>query len=208
VLHDIGNKLDNKCQVDTLYLDFAKAFDKVNHELLLLKLSFGISGNLLSWPRDYLSGRYQRVTVLGETSNPLPVLSGVSQGSILGPLPFLVYVYDLPDCVSSSSSLAMFADDCKCYHPIKCSQDAEVLQSDINAIHSWCKEWQMSLNHSKCGLLSITRNSETLISKELDSVPKYRILEPTQGRIQDFSYVSQSFRMYNLVLRAANARGT
>jgi hypothetical protein len=82
VLHDmyIGNKLDNKCQVDTLYLNFAKAFDKVNHELLLLKLKrFGISGNLLSWLRDYLSGRYQRVTVLGETSNPLPVISGVPQ---------------------------------------------------------------------------------------------------------------------------------
>ena len=112
VLHDIGNKLDNKCQVDTLYLDFAKAFDKVNHELLLLKLKrFGISGNLLSWLRDYLSGRYQRVTVLGETSNRLSVLSGVPQGSILGPLLFLVYANDLPDCVSSSSALAMFADD-------------------------------------------------------------------------------------------------
>ncbi|CAB4044382.1 Hypothetical predicted protein, partial [Paramuricea clavata] len=84
VLHDIGNKLDNKCQVNTLYLDFAKAFDKVNHELLLLKLKrLGISGNLLSWLRDYLSGRYQRVKVLGEISNPLPVLSGVPQGSIL-----------------------------------------------------------------------------------------------------------------------------
>ena len=163
VLHDIGNKLDNKCQVDTLYLDFAKAFGKVNHELLLLKLKrFGISGNLLSWLRDYLSGRYQGVTVLGETSNTLPVLSGVPQGSILGPLLFLVYVNDLPDCVSSSSSLAMFADDSKCYHPIKCSEDAEVLQSDINAIDSWCKEWQMSLNHSKCGLLRITRNSQPI----------------------------------------------
>ena len=163
VLHDIGNKLDNKCQVDTLYLDFAKAFDKVNHELLLLKLKrFGISGNLLSWLRDYLSGRYQRVTVLGETSNPLPVLSGVPQGSILGPLLFLVYVNDLPDCISSSSSLAMFADDSKCYHPIQCSEDAEVLQCDINAIDSWCKEWQMSLNHSKCGLLRITRNSQPI----------------------------------------------
>ena len=80
-LHDIGSKLDNKCQVDTLHLDFAKAFDKVNHKLLLLKLQrFGISGNLPSWLRNYLSGRNQRVTVLGETSHPLPVLSGVTHG--------------------------------------------------------------------------------------------------------------------------------
>ena len=56
----------------------------------------------------------------------------------------------------------MFADDSKCYHPIKCSEDAEVLQSDINAIDSWCKEWQMSLNHSKCGLPRITRNSQPI----------------------------------------------
>ncbi|CAB4040499.1 Hypothetical predicted protein, partial [Paramuricea clavata] len=102
------------------------------------------------------------VTVLGETSNPLTVLSGVPQGSILGPLLFLVYVNDLLDCVSSSSSLAMFADDSKCYHSIKCYEDAEVLQSDINAIDSWFKEWQMSLNHSKCGLLRITRNSQPI----------------------------------------------
>jgi hypothetical protein len=56
----------------------------------------------------------------------------------------------------------MFADDSKCYHPIKCSEDAEVLQSDINAIDSWCKEWQMSLNHSTCGLVRITRNSQPI----------------------------------------------
>ena len=98
VLHNIRNKLNNNCQVDTLYLDFAKAFDKVNHELLLLELKrFGITGNLLSWLRDYLSGHYHRATVLGETSNPLSVLSGVPQGSILRPLLFLVYVNDLPD---------------------------------------------------------------------------------------------------------------
>ena len=81
MLHDIGNKVDNKCQVDTLYLDFAKAFDKVNHELLLLKLKrFGISGNLLSWLRDYLSGRYSSVILahfkakVGKNSKKLKIV--------------------------------------------------------------------------------------------------------------------------------------
>ncbi|CAB3995716.1 Hypothetical predicted protein [Paramuricea clavata] len=101
VLHNIHKMLEKRCQVDTIYLDFAKAFDKVSHDLLLVKLhNFGIKGNLLRWFKNYLSGRFQRVTVHGVTSQPLPVLSGVPQGSILGPILFLIYVNDLPDSVS------------------------------------------------------------------------------------------------------------
>ena len=92
-LQDIHQALDSRNQVDAVYLDFENAFDKVNHKLLLTKLhKFGIRGDLLSWFENYLSGRSQRVTVLGETSGTLPVLSGVPQGSILVPLLFLVYI--------------------------------------------------------------------------------------------------------------------
>ena len=163
VLQEIGGMLDSRCQVDALYLDFAKAFDKVNHQLLIAKLRcLGIGGNLLRWFTDYLSDRHQRVTTLGETSQSLPVLSGVPQGSILGPLLFLVYVNDLPDCVSRGSSVAMFADDTKCYRPVKSLHDAELLQSDVRAIEEWCRVWQMDLNQSKCGILRVSRNVQPI----------------------------------------------
>ena len=120
VLQDIHQALESRNQVDAVYLDFEKAFDKVSHKLLLTKLhKFGIRGHLLSWFENYLSGRYQRVTVLGETSDTLPVLSGVPQGSILGSLLFLVYVNDLPHSISGESTVAIFADDTKCYRPVK-----------------------------------------------------------------------------------------
>ena len=96
-------------------MDVSKAFDKVNHGCLLQKFhEFGFGGSLLQWFSSYLMGRYQRVTVLGETSETLPVSSGIPQGSILGPMLFLIYVNNLPDSVLTSH-VAMFADDTKIY---------------------------------------------------------------------------------------------
>ena len=166
VLHDINKSLENRSQVDSVYLDFAKAFDKVSHNLLLVKLQrFGIRGDLLLWFKDYLSGRYQRVTVLGESSHTLPVLSGVPQGSILGPLLFLVFVNDLPDSISTQSSVAMFADDTKCYRPVNKLADCKNLQNDLNKLVTWCNDWRMDLNQSKCGVLSITRSRQPIIAE-------------------------------------------
>ena len=144
VLHNIHKFLEKRCQVDTIYLDFAKAFDKVSHEHLLI--------NLLCWFGDYLSGRYQRVTVMGITSEPLPVLSGVPQGSILGPLLFLVYVNDLPKSTSNNTIVTMFADDTKCHRALQHPDDNKILQSDLDKITVWCHDWKMSLNQSKCGV--------------------------------------------------------
>ena len=103
VLDQIGAKLDRGGQIDIIYLDMSKAFDKVNHAKLLRKLrQYGFGGNLLSWLESYLHNRSQRVTTLGATSSPLPVSSGVPQGSIQGPMLFLLYVNSLPDAVRSS----------------------------------------------------------------------------------------------------------
>ena len=92
---------------------------------------FGIRGTLLSWFDDYFTDRVQRVTVLGLNSKSPPVLSDVPQGSILGPLLFLIYVNDLPD-VASSTSVALFADDTKCYWSIGGMEDGACLQRDLN----------------------------------------------------------------------------
>ena len=159
VLHNIGENLVKWGQVVAIYLDFAKAFDRVKHKLLIKKIHrLGICGTLLFWFKDYLTDRVQRVTVLGANSKSLPVLSGVPQGSILGPLSFLIYVKDLPD-VASSTSVALFADDTKCYRSIESMEDGACLQRDLDHINQWCDLWQIDLNQSKCGLLSITRNA-------------------------------------------------
>ena len=102
-------------QTDVVYLDFKKAFDSVSHNELLFKLwSFGITGNLWKWLQAYFSNRVQCVSVNNSVSDVLPVVSGVPQGSILGPIMFLVFVNDLPAAVTSSLVL-LFADDAKCF---------------------------------------------------------------------------------------------
>ena len=106
---------------------------KVNHGCMLQKLHvLGFGGSLLQWFSSYLMGRYQCVTVLSETSDPLPVSSGVPQGSILGPMLFLIYVTNLPDSVLMSH-IAMFADKTKIYKQNKSREDAAYLQADLLA---------------------------------------------------------------------------
>ena len=121
--------------------DLTKAFDRVPHGLLLLKLrSVGITRPLLSWLRSYLADRTQVVAVHGITSNTVPVISGVPQGSVLGPLLFLIYANDL--CFSDffkdkDSALVLYADDTTLYKPITCEMDFSDFQKDIDAIHNW-----------------------------------------------------------------------
>ena len=116
VYDDIVNSVASGKEVDVLYVDLAKAFDKVPHNLLLLKLQLHrITGPLLLWMQSYLSERKQRVVLEGASSDWLPVTSGVPQGSILGPLLFLVYVNDVPSCIINNSNIALFADDSKLY---------------------------------------------------------------------------------------------
>ena len=115
-----------------LYLDFRKTFDSVPHNELLCKLwKIGICGDLWMWFKCYLSSRRQCVHINSSRSPFLPVLSGVPQGSILGPFLFVIYIDDFPSVVSSSSVL-LFTDDTKCFKTIHDQSDAQSLQSDLN----------------------------------------------------------------------------
>lgn len=152
VLDDWTKALDDNKQVDTIYFDFAKAFDTVPHQRLLAKLkSYGITGNLLSWISSFLSDREQRVVINGCKSSWAKVKSGVPQGSILGPLLFVLYINDLPDCVSSTCKL--FADDTKLYRTVNSIHDQVDLQEDVDAFSRWSESWLLRFNTNKCKVL-------------------------------------------------------
>ena len=143
----------SKPQSDVIYLDFRKAFDSVSHNELLFKLRcLGIRGNLWCWFKAYLSDRMQCVAINGHTSGLLPVLSGVPQGSILGPLLFLLFINDLPQSVRLSSML-LFADDAKCFRPITDPSDCSLLQDDLVRLLDWSNKWKLHFNISKCALV-------------------------------------------------------
>ena len=141
--------IDDGNDIDVVYLDFQKAFDKVPHKRLLAKLkAYGLQGNILDWISNFLSNRLQRVVVRRTYSEWSKVISGVPQGSVLGPTLFIIYVNDLPDCINSF--VGIFADDTKIYRPISCLNDSVVLQQDINSLSKWCDVWLSFLNFSKC----------------------------------------------------------
>ena len=137
---------------DAIFLDFSKAF--VPHERLLLKLKcHGIDGSLLCWLRSFLTDCKQRVVVRGTHSSRSCVTSGVPQGTILGPILFLIYVNDISSNISST--LRMFADDTKVYRELSnIAKDSEALQVDVDQLLSWASKWQLSFNPDKCEVLT------------------------------------------------------
>ena len=157
VLDFIGSQLDNRGQVDVIYLDMSKAFDKVSHCKLLMKLrDYGFGGTLLAWLESYLHDQMQRVTAFGVNSQALPVTSGVPQGSILDPMLFLLYANSLPGTVKSSH-VAAFADDSKILKSIKSPTDATLLQDDLSNLASLSSSGGLMFNESKCKAQRITR---------------------------------------------------
>jgi len=157
-IQTIASKLKGRGQVDVILLDFAKAFDKVPHRRLLHKLQYyGIRGSTLGWIGSFLANRKQQVLLEGEKSSVADVASGVPQGTVLGPLLFLAYINDLPDCVTSSES-RLFADDSLLFRFIQDQQDADLLQKDLTALEKWESDWQMKFHPEKCTVLRICNN--------------------------------------------------
>ena len=153
-IHDDGDP------VDIVYLDFKKAFDKVPHERLMAKLkAHGIGGEVANWVKDWLSNRTQRVTVDGAASKWRGVCSGVPQGSVLGPVLFILYINDLD--LEIKSIISKFADDTKLAGKVTTIEDREQIKRDLIKLMEWADKWQMSFNVDKCKVMHIgSRNPE------------------------------------------------
>ncbi|KAI8518891.1 hypothetical protein Bbelb_021480 [Branchiostoma belcheri] len=152
---DLAFNRNNGTQTDLIFMDFAKAFDKVPHRRLLHKLQYyGVRGNTLVWIQNFLLGRSQTVVLDGERSDPMPVTSGVPQGTVLGPILFLAYINDLPEH-AVSAKVRLFADDCILQMPIYDKSDCAKLQEDIDNISLWERRWLMEFNPSKCEVMTI-----------------------------------------------------
>lgn len=158
-MEEVTCLLDDDKPVDVIYLDFAKAFDKVPHCRLLKKVrAHGIRGKVISWIEDWLDNRVQCVVLNNSSSDRQLVLSGVPQGSVLGPLLFLIYINDLD--LNVISKLFKFADDSKVCKSINSDLDRDILRSDLDKIFKWSESWQMSFNIDKCVVLHVGNNNQ------------------------------------------------
>ena len=153
--------VDEGHSVDVIYLDFAKAFDKVPHWRLVQKMkAHGIVGKVVEWVEAWLTGRKQRVVLNGKMSDWAPVESGVPQGSCLVPTCFVIFINDIDNAISIVTSfISKFADDTKVGRVVKDEKDREELQKDLDNLMEWSVEWQMLFNASKCKVVHFGRNN-------------------------------------------------
>jgi len=157
-LEKVLRHIDEGCSIDVVFLDMAKAFDKVPHKRLLEILrKHGIGGKILRILGNWLQGRKQRVCVLGKFSESIEVLSGEPHGSILGPLLFLIFMNDLESGVVSH--ILKFADDFKIFGKVVEVTDVNQLEKDLDVIVDWTEKWQMKMNTDKCKVMHIGGNN-------------------------------------------------
>lgn len=152
---DTGTQiLDEGGSVDVIYMDFQKAFDSVPHHRLLVKVeAHGISGAVLTWIKDFLANRRQTVMVNSAESEDALVTSGIPQGSVLGPVLFVLYINDLPSVVTNQSRL--FADDTKVFTRSDITGATESLQNDLTKLEEWSEQWQLKFHPQKCHVLKL-----------------------------------------------------
>lgn len=155
---NISNSMDDRVQTDAVYTDFSKAFDKINHRILIKRLTdVGIHGDLLRWLKSYISNRTQAVKINNFVSSFKPVISGVPQGSHLGPTLFIIYINNIKQCFKHSNIL-LYADDLKIFRKITCLNDCTLLQQDLSRLNTYCHANDLYLNLTKCFSISFTRN--------------------------------------------------
>jgi len=175
----VTNHVDNGDGVDVIFLDFAKAFDKVPHGHLMERLkAHSIGGKVANWIRAWLQNRKERVCFVGAVSRWRLVASGVPQCSVLGPLLFLIFINDIDTGIFNT--ILKFADDTKVYGKAVSSADTSRLQSDLSAVCKWADEWNMKFNVNKCKVMHIGANnacsSYLMNGQLLDEVLMHKIL--------------------------------
>jgi hypothetical protein len=175
----ITQYVDDGHPVDVIYLDFQKAFDKVPHARLIKKVkAHGINGKILTWIEAWLSGRLQRVVLNGSKSDWTEVMSGVPQGSVLGPLLFVIFINDIDDNIVNE--ILKFADDTKLLGAVSTKEEVDELRKDLHKLFCWSQEWQMLFNVAKCGVVHIGHNNPkenyTLGGIQIDTLHEERDL--------------------------------
>ena len=188
-------------------MDYAKAFDKVDHSILIKKLHLlGIKGNLLAWIPSFLTHRKQKVSINGVHSIPSEVLSGVPQGTVLGPVLFVVYINDLLEDISSNGF--MFADDTKIFRQISSVNDSRHLQSDITKLENWSNQWLLQFHPDKCHILTLGKfenikhtHRYTNCNKEIEHVSEEKDLGVIIDSDLSFDeHISKKVRIANAIV--------
>ena len=161
-LEELTKLVDNGHSVDIVYIEFAKAFDKVPHVRLLRKCEgLGIRGNILSWIQEWLTDRRQRVVLNGKCSTWKEVVSGVPQGSVLGPTLFLIFINDIDGPAEIAGAIIKkFADDTKCFMVVDNEEERERFQNMLDNLADWSSVWQMAFNVDKCHILHAGKKNE------------------------------------------------
>lgn len=158
-LNDWTLNIENKKSLDVIYIDFAKAFDSVVHRKLIIKLmSYGITGCLLSWLEHFLTDRFQYVCIDGFYSSTVEVISGVPQGSVLGPILFIIFINDVCEIIVGNTTCKLYADDIKLYASVDFSGISQDLQASLDNLKLWSNTWQLRVNINKCNVLRIGKN--------------------------------------------------
>lgn len=208
--HDWIVGLANCSNIDVIYIDFSKAFDSIVFSKLLVKLEqCGLEGNLINWISAFLHGRTQRVVLENCFSSVADVISGVPQGSVLGPILFLVFINDVVSTCCSNTTVKMFADDLKLYSIYNSADGISNLQQSLDQLVTWSNMWQLKINISKCHVLSIRSKSKTNTSNQylLDGVLLKNVSSATDLGVNIDTNLSFKLHISTLITKALQRVG-